>query len=57
MKFIVDKKLFDLIPDVCFGVIIARDIDNSKEYPDISKLLDKEIDNITKKYSDKKLKK
>ena len=56
MRFIVDKKLFDLIPDVCFGVIIARDIDNSKEYPDISKLLDKEINNITKKYSDKKAK-
>ena len=34
MKFIVDKKLFDLIPDVCFGVIIARDIDNSKDFPD-----------------------
>lgn len=56
MKFIVDKHLFDLIPDVCFGVIIAREIDNSKDYPDISKLLDKEITNITKKYSDKKAK-
>lgn len=56
MKFIVDKELFNLIPNVCFGVIIARKIDNSKEYPEIEEFLDKEIENITNKYQEVKAK-
>ena len=56
MKFIVDKELFKLVPNVCFGVIIAHDIDNSKEYHEIESFLDNEIENITKKYQDVKAK-
>ena len=56
MKFTVDKELFKSIPNLCFGVIIAKNIDNSKEYPEIEGLLDTEIKNITEKYADAKAK-
>ena len=56
MKFVVDKKFFDKVDNACFGVIIARGIDNTKDYPFIKELLNKEINNISKKYQDKKVK-
>ena len=56
MKFIVDKQLFELIPNLNFGVIIAKDIDNSKKYPEIEEFLDQEINNIVEKYKETKAK-
>ena len=56
MKFKVDKKFFDKVDNACFGVIIARGIDNTKDYPFIKELLNKEINNISKEYQDKKVK-
>ena len=56
MKFVVDKRFFDKVDNACFGVIIARGIDNTKDYPFIKELLNKEINNISKEYQDKKVK-
>ena len=56
MKFVVDKRFFDKVDNACFGVIIARGIDNTKDYLFIKKLLNKEINNISKEYQDKKVK-
>ena len=56
MKFVVDKRFFDKVDNACFGVIIARGIDNNKDYPFIKELLNKEINNISKEYQDKKVK-
>ena len=39
MKFIVDRKVFEKIPNLYIGVVIAYDIDNEKNYTDIEKLL------------------
>ena len=39
MKFVVDKRFFDKVDNACFGVIIARGIDNTKDYLFIKKLL------------------
>jgi len=39
MKFIVDKKVFEKIPNLYIGVVVAYDIDNEKHYSDIIKLL------------------
>lgn len=56
MKFVVDKKFFDKVDNACFGVIIARGIDNTKDYPFIKELLNKEINDISEEYQDKKVK-
>jgi len=39
MKFIVDRKVFEKIPNLYIGVVVAYDIDNEKNYTDIEKLL------------------
>ena len=56
MKFKVDKKFFDKVDNACFGVIIARDIDNTKKYDFIEKMLEDEINSIEEEYRDKKVK-
>ncbi len=43
MKFIVEKEIFEKLPNACFGVVMAKGIDNSKAYPEIDKLLDESI--------------
>jgi|LGOV01.1.fsa_nt_gb DNA/RNA-binding domain of Phe-tRNA-synthetase-like protein len=39
MKFIVDKKVFEKIPNLYIGVVVAYNIDNEKNYTYIEKLL------------------
>jgi len=56
MKFVVSGEVFEKIPSVCFGVVVARGIDNSKERPKIAELLDKEIENSFKRYNGKNIK-
>lgn len=55
MKFIVDKKFFEKIPNACFGVIIAKNIDN-KQYDWVKELLDEQVKNIQIKYENQKAK-
>jgi DNA/RNA-binding domain of Phe-tRNA-synthetase-like protein len=40
MKFSVDENIFKALDTVCFAVIIAHDIDNTMENPNIQKLLE-----------------
>ena len=40
MKFIVQKEVFDKLDDLYIGVVVAKGVDNSKEY--ISSLLEEE---------------
>ena len=35
MKFIVEKEVFEKLPNVCFGIAAARGTDNRKEYTEI----------------------
>lgn len=37
--FSVASQVFEKLPDVCFGVVVAKGIDNATEYPEISSLL------------------
>ena len=30
MKFIVEKEIFERLPNACFGVVMAKGIDNSE---------------------------
>ena len=56
MKFIVQKEFFDKVPNACFGVIIAKNIDNTKDNESIKEMLAKEVNNIHTKYADIKVK-
>ena len=56
MKFTVDEKIFEKLPDLYIGVVVAKGIDNQKEHPEIQKLLDKSIKMAEEKYLDKKVK-
>ncbi len=56
MKFIVEKEIFERLPDACFGVVMARGIDNSKAYPEIDRLLDESIAAAARHFEGKKVK-
>lgn len=56
MKFMVESDVFAQLPDVCFGVVIGRGIDNMKDCPDIDQLLDLEIDRLPERIGDVKVK-
>ena len=55
MKFSVSKEVFEKMDDVCFGVIVARGI-NNKDNAKISKMLENSIESAEKKFDDKKAK-
>ena len=38
-SFKIEDSVFDAIPGVCFGVVIAGPIDNTRDYPQIAQLL------------------
>ncbi len=56
MKFRIEKTIFDKIPDMYIGIVVAKGIDNSHDYPRISKLLDDSIKIAEKNFLDKKVK-
>lgn len=44
MKFMVEKEVFKKLPTACFGVVMAKGIDNSKAYPEIDRLWEESIE-------------
>ena len=36
MHFKVEQEIFEKLPNACFGVVVAKGIDNTKDYPQIS---------------------
>lgn len=56
MKFIIQKEIFDKLDNLVVGVVVAKGIDNSKEYPEIDKLLDDSIKLAESRFLDKKVK-
>ena len=56
MKFIVQKEVFDKLDNLYIGVVVAKGIDNSKEYKSIDKKLDESINNAKKEFLDVKAK-
>ncbi|CAH2211756.1 B3/B4 domain-containing protein [Tepidibacter aestuarii] len=46
MKFKVYKEVFDKIPDVCFGVVVAYNVNNKVGNSDIEKTLRHEMDDL-----------
>ncbi len=56
MKFIIQKEIFDKLDNLVVGVVVAKGIDNSKEYKEIDKLLDDSIKLAESRFLDKKVK-
>lgn len=56
MKFIIQKEIFDKIDNLYIGVVVAKGIDNSKEYKRICDLFEESLNNAEKLYLDKKSK-
>ena len=56
MKFIIQKEIFDKLDNLVVGVVVAKGIDNSKEYKEIDKLLDESIKLAESRFLDKKVK-
>lgn len=50
MKFVVTSDIFDKLPNMYVGVVVAKGIDNSKDYPIIDQLLDENIEFSHKKF-------
>ena len=56
MKFIVQKEVFDKLDDLYIGVVVAKGVDNSKEYKNIDKMLNESMANAKKEFLDVKAK-
>ena len=56
MKFIIQKEIFDKIDNLFVGVVVAKGIDNSKQYPNIDKLLKDSIQLAETRFMDQRVK-
>ena len=56
MRFIVEKEIFEKLPNACFGVVMAKGIDNSKAYPEVDRFLDESITAAAQRFEGKKVK-
>ena len=56
MQFIVEKEIFEKLPNTCFGVVMANGIGNSKAYPEFDRFLDESITAAAQRFEDKKVK-
>lgn len=43
MRFVVKKEIFEELPSACFGVVMAKGIDNNNACPEIEQFLDESI--------------
>lgn len=56
MNFYVTEKVFEKMPDVCFGLVSVKGIDNSKNYDFIDRMLDESIAGCEKHFEGKVVK-
>lgn len=56
MKFVVQKDVFEVLPNVYFGVVIARGVDNRNPSEMVAKLLDNSIEEARKRFKNVNIK-
>lgn len=56
MRFYVDDKFFEIVPNAVFGIVIAKGIDNRTYPKEIKSLLDENIASCEEYYGGKKVK-
>lgn len=49
--FTVDKKVFELLPDYCLGIVIAEGVDNHLELPQLTSMLDENVRAFSEAYA------
>ena len=54
MRFVVKKEIFEELPSACFGVVMAKDIDNNNACPEI--VLDESIQAAMQRFEGRKVK-
>lgn len=50
MKFTVDNRVFESLPEVCFGAVVIKGISNKGSNPDVSKLLSEAVELTREKF-------
>lgn len=50
MRFIIDDRVFEVLVEVCFGVVVARNLDNRPTRPLIKEMLDRSITGAREKF-------
>lgn len=56
MRFVVKKEIFEELPSACFGVVMAKGIDNNNAYPEIEQFLDESIQAAIQRFEGRKVK-
>ncbi|UHA74860.1 B3/B4 domain-containing protein [Paenibacillus sp. 481] len=56
MKFVISPQVFESLPHVCFGVVVATGIDNTKLYPAVVDELNRSIAQVEAQFADTKAK-
>lgn len=56
MNFYVTEKVFEKMPNVCFGLVSVKGIDNTKNYDFIDQMLNESIDGCEKHFEGKVVK-
>lgn len=56
MRFTIDDKFFEQIPNAVFGVVAVANVDNTKSYPEIENMLKENISQCEAFYEGKKIK-
>lgn len=51
-RFIVDEKVFEMLPDYCLGIVVAEGIDNSEAKKTITTMLDENAAAFGQEYSE-----
>ena len=56
MRFVVKKEIFEELPSACFGVVMAKGIDNNNAYPEIEQFSDESIQAAMQRFEGRKVK-
>ena len=51
-KFIVDEKVFELLPDYCLGVVVASGFDNAAPNEKIEAMLDRNAQDFAARHAE-----
>jgi len=56
MNFSIDKAIIEKHSDICIGAVIAEGIDNTKDYPELSKMLLDQVNSVHLELAEKRVK-
>lgn len=56
MEFVIEDRVFEILPNVCFGVVVARGINNYGRYETIYRMLEESMRTAAEKFAGVKLK-